>query len=77
MPPESELIVTAIGYWPALTVSGGVAETFTCVVPSASTVTVLAFAAAMGDAVTVQPCGPWAAKVKVCDSGVLFVTVNV
>ncbi len=50
--------------------------TLTVPVAPASIVTVWARASAVGDAVTVQPCGAVGANVNVCSSGVLLVIVR-
>ena len=57
-------------------VAGGVAVTLTVPLPPASIVTVSALASAVGEAVTVQPCGAVGSNVNVCSSGVLLVTVR-
>ena len=57
--------------------SGGVAVTVTLLVAPASIVTVAAFASAVGDAVTAQPCGASGENVNVWPSGVLLVIVRV
>src|SRR6185295_8662100 len=49
---------TSIGYLSSGVPAGGVASTLTVLLPPASIVIVWAFAWALGDAVTVQPCGP-------------------
>ena len=52
------------------------AVTFTWEVAPASIVTVSARSSAVGEAVTVQPCGPDGSNVNVWDSGVLLVMVR-
>ena len=74
--PLAAATATSIGYLPSAVPAGGVASTLTVLLPPASIVIVWALAWALGDAVTVQPCGPVGSNVKVCCSGVLLVTVR-
>ena len=74
--PFAAVTPTSIGYLPSGTPWGDVASTFTVPLPPASMLSVWALALELGDAVTVQPCGPVGSNVNVCCSGVLLVTVR-